>query len=240
MSTTSARLPKQTGLAGYLKKHWLRLLTHILAITPFLILVWDAYTNNLTFNPIQEATFRTGTYALVTLVLSLACTPLNILFGIRQVLPLRRPLGLYAFFYATLHFLILAVLDYNLDPALLQEAIFEKRYALVGFAAFLLLLPLAITSTRGWMRRLGKNWKRLHMLAYVAAPLAVVHYMWAVKADITQPLLYGLALAALFSVRIPSLKKRIVAFRQRHTRKQKPRPAPQGDKHTTSPQHEDA
>jgi sulfoxide reductase heme-binding subunit YedZ len=203
-----------------LKKHWLRILTHILALLPFVLLVWDYFQGQLTFNPIQEITFRTGTYALVLLLLSLACSPLNMLFGLRQVLPLRRPLGLYAFFYATLHFLTFAVLDYGLDLALLQDAVLEKRYALVGLAAFLLLLPLAITSTRGWMRRLGKNWKRLHRLAYPALVLAIAHYLWLVKTITLEPLLYALAAGVLLLLRVPPVSRQVTQWRHRLTRKQ--------------------
>ncbi len=145
----------------------LQFFVHIGSLAPMVILVWDFYNNNLTFNPIQEATLRTGKTALVLLVLSLACTPMNTLFGWRGVLRVRRPLGLYAFFYASVHFLIFVGLDYGFDPNLILEAIFEKRYALVGFLAGLILLGLAITSTKGWQRRLkrtGKSYTNLSML----------------------------------------------------------------------------
>src|SRR6185436_2665082 len=139
---------------------------------------------------------------LVLLILALACTPLNTIFGFRQVVGLRKSLGLYSFLYATLHFLTFVGLDYQFDPVLLKEAIFKKRYALVGFAAFLTLLPLAITSTKGWMRRLGRNWKRLHRLAYLAALLAVVHFVWLVKSDVREPLLYGAVVVSLLALRL--------------------------------------
>jgi sulfoxide reductase heme-binding subunit YedZ len=196
----------------------LRILTHIAAWLPFAQLLWDGYTNNLTFNPIQEITFRTGKTALIFLVLSLTCTPLNTLFGLKQILPLRRPLGLYAFAYAALHLSIFVVVDYGLDPALIREAIIEKRYVLAGFTAFLFLLPLAITSTRGWMQRLGKRWKVLHRLVYLAAPLVILHYVWLVKADVREPLAYGAAVALLLLLRTPGARRRITAFRQRRSR----------------------
>ena len=135
--------------------------------------------------------------ALVFLVLSLACTPIYTLFGFKPALKVRRALGLYAFFYASLHFLTFVGLDYQFDIGLLKEAIFEKRYALVGFAAFLILIPLAVTSTKGWMRRLGKKWKHLHKLIYLAGLLAVVHYIWLVKSDIRVPLEYALVVVLL-------------------------------------------
>jgi sulfoxide reductase heme-binding subunit YedZ len=187
----------------------LQLATHIGAWLPLLVLVYDYWAGNLTVNPIQDITFRTGKPALVLLVLSLACTPLNSLFGFREAIKLRRPLGVYAFLYALLHFLTFVGLDYGFDPALLYGAIFEKRYALVGLAAFLILLPLALTSTKGWQRRLGKSWKRLHNLVYVAALLVIVHYVWLVKSDIREPLLYGAGVVTLLVLRLPAVKRRL-------------------------------
>lgn len=200
---------------------WLWVPVHIAALTPLAILLWHAYqdlyhfTTYLTVNPIQEVTFRTGKYALVLLLLSLACTPINTVFGLKQVLPLRKPLGLYAFMYAGLHFMIFIGLDYGFDPDLLLEAIFEKRYALVGFAAFLILLPLALTSTRGWMKRLGKSWKRLHRLVYLAGLLVIIHFVWLVKSDIREPLMYGAVLGLLLLARLPGVRKFVVNWRSR-------------------------
>lgn len=193
---------------------WLQILTHIGCWVPFVLLIWDFQHNNLTVNPIQEATLRTGKAALILLVLSLTCTPLNTLFGLRELLPLRRPLGLYAFAYACLHVLLFFVIDYGLDWQLIQEAVLEKRYVLVGLAAFLLLLPLALTSTKGWQRRLGQRWKRLHMLVYVAAPLVVVHFVWLVKADLSQPILFGIAVITLLVLRLPALRRSLIRWRQ--------------------------
>jgi sulfoxide reductase heme-binding subunit YedZ len=150
-------------------------------------------------------------------VLSLVCTPLNTLFGLKQVLPLRRPLGLYAFFYVCIHLLIFVAVDFGLDWGLIKEAIVEKRYVLVGFSAFLLLLPLALTSTKGWQRRLGKRWKSLHRLVYLAAPLVVIHFLWLVKADIGEPLLFGAIVAALLLLRTPRVRQALVQLRYRIT-----------------------
>lgn len=186
---------------------WLSIVVHLGSLVPLAWLIWQFLHDQLTVNPIQALTLRTGKYALVLLVLSLACTPLSTFLGWRQVLRVRRALGLYAFLYVGLHFLIFVGLDYGFDWGLLREAIFEKRFALVGFLAFLLLLPLAITSTRGWMRRLGQAWKRLHRLVYVAALLAVVHYMWAVKADLREPLAYGAAVVILLALRLPFVRR---------------------------------
>jgi sulfoxide reductase heme-binding subunit YedZ len=205
-----------------LKKNWLRWLTHSGSLLPLAWLGWDYLNNQLTVNPIQDLTFRTGKAALILLVLSLACTPVNILVGWRQVLPLRKPLGLYAFMYASLHFLIFVGLDYGFNWVLLPEAIFEKRYALVGLAAFLILLPLAITSTQGWMRRLGQKWKLLHRWVYLAGLLAVIHYVWLVKSDIREPLVYGAIVALLLLVRLPLVRQSLINWRRRLTQKNKP------------------
>ncbi|RME49566.1 MAG: sulfoxide reductase heme-binding subunit YedZ [Caldilineae bacterium] len=193
-------------------------LTHLGALTPLAILVWDYLHNDLTFNPIQEVTLRTGRYALTLLILSLAVTPIASLTGRRKLLPLRRLLGLYAFFYAALHFLIFVGLDYGFDPALLREAIFEKRYALVGFMAFVILMSLAATSSRAMMKRLGKNWKRLHRLVYAAGLLVIIHFVWLVKSDVRRPLLYGAVLVAFLLLRWSPLRRWLTRRRRRPVR----------------------
>ena len=198
-----------------LRNNWLRIATHIAAFAPFALLMWDFFQDRLTVNPIQEITFRTGKTALVLLILCLACTPINTTLNYKPVTALRRPLGLWAFFYATLHFLTFVWLDYGLDLGLILETIREKRYVLAGFAAFLLLIPLAVTSTRGWQRRLGKRWKPLHRLVYLAAPLVIVHYIWLVKADIREPLFYGAIVALLLAARVPRVRRAIVRMRGR-------------------------
>jgi sulfoxide reductase heme-binding subunit YedZ len=191
-----------------------QLFVHAASICPLIWLIVDALRDNLTVNPIQDITYRTGMDTLVFLVLSLACTPIYTLFGFKPVLKVRRALGLYAFFYASLHFLTFVGLDYEFDIGLLKDAIFEKRYALVGFAAFLIMIPLAITSTKGWMKRLGKKWKHLHKLIYLAGLLAVVHYIWLVKSDIRIPLEYASAVVLLLVARIPAVRKRTSSFRR--------------------------
>ncbi len=190
-----------------LRRHGLQILTHIAALLPLVLLVWDFTQNQLTVNPIQEITLRTGIYSLVLLVLSLACTPVSTVFGLKPVLPLRRPLGLYGLMYASLHFLNFIGLDYGFDFNLLRVDVFGKGYMWVGFVALLALLPVAITSTKGWVRRLGKNWERLHWLVYPAALLAVTHFLLLVKADIREPLIYGTIVALLLIVRIPGVSK---------------------------------
>ena len=211
-----------------LKSRWLLIIAHIGALLPLALMIWDFSQDQLTVNPIQELTFRTGKTALVLLVLSLAVTPVNTVFGFRQVVPLRKWLGLYAFMYVAFHFLIFVWLDYGLDLALLYEAIFEKRYALVGFAAFLILIPLALTSTKGWMRRLGKTWKRLHRFVYLVALLAVIHYVWLVKSDIREPLLYGAIVTLLLALRLPPVRRAISRVRSRFKQRRAGRVAVNG------------
>jgi sulfoxide reductase heme-binding subunit YedZ len=191
------------------------ILTHIGALAPLVWLAWQYYNGVFWVNPIQDLTLRTGKPALVLLVLTLACTPVNTLFGWRPALKIRRWLGLYAFGYAAIHFSIFIWLDYGFDPQLLREAIFEKRYALVGFAAGLLMLPLAITSTRGWQRRMGQRWKKLHRLVYLSAVLAVIHYVWLVKADIRPPLTYGAIIGLFFLMRWKPVRQYLVRLRNR-------------------------
>ena len=126
----------------------IRIVIHIAALLPLVMLIWDFTQDNLTANPIREVQLRTGASAINLLMLSLACTPINILTGFRPVLSLRRPLGIYAFFYALLHFTNFIGIDYGFNFALIREDLFEKRYAIVGFTSFILLLPLAITSIK--------------------------------------------------------------------------------------------
>jgi sulfoxide reductase heme-binding subunit YedZ len=205
-----------TYLAPWLQRHWIRLLAHIGALLPLGWMVADGLAGNLTANPIQDLTIRTGKAGLILLVLSLACTPASLLSGLRQVLPLRRVLGLYGFLYITLHLLIFAVVDFGLDLELILQEIGEKRYILAGLAGFLLLLPLAVTSTRGWQRRLGPAWKRLHRLVYLAVPLGVVHFVWLVKSDVREPLIYAAIVGTLLALRSPWVKRAILRVRYRN------------------------
>jgi sulfoxide reductase heme-binding subunit YedZ len=207
-----------------LKVSGLQVLVHIAALLPLILLAWDFTQGGLTANPIREVQLRTGKYALVLLVLALSLTPVNIVFGIKSVLPIRRTLGLYSLMYASLHFLNFIGLDYRFDFGLIRDDISGKRFVLVGFVAFLCLLPLAVTSTRGWIRRLGRNWERLHRLIYVAAVLAVTHFLWQVKADVREPLIYGAVVALLLIVRIPPVRKALSELRKKWHRKPKVAP----------------
>ena len=140
-------------------------------------------------------------------MLTLAITPLNTLFKWRQTIPLRQWLGIYTFAYATIHFGIFIFLDYSLDLSVLVGAFLEKKFALAGFTAFLLMLPLALTSTKGWQKRLGRGWTQLHYLIYPAAIAAVVHFVWLTKQGVLQPWYFAILLTLLLSMRITPIRK---------------------------------
>src|SRR5690606_15474379 len=167
------------------------------ALTPLAILAWqfrDVYANNsdaLGADPVAEIEHRLGLWALRMLMLALAITPLRQLTGQAALVRFRRMIGLYAFAYACLHLSAYLVLDLRGYWTLVFEDIAKRPYITVGFAAWLLLVPLAITSTKGWIRRLGRNWVRLHKLVYVVGVLAVLHFWWLVKSDIREPALYA-------------------------------------------------
>ena len=190
-----------------------RILVHLGSWVPLLILIWDGLAGTLSANPIQTIEQRTGQYAIIWLMLSLACTPLATLTGINAVRSFRRALGLYAFAYAMIHFLTFFILDYGLNLKQIFQATVEKPFILVGTLTLLTLLPLAITSTRASMRRLGKKWGSLHRIVYAAGILAVIHYLWAVKSDIRQPLLYGSILLILLVLRLPPVRRWIISVR---------------------------
>ncbi|MEN2426517.1 protein-methionine-sulfoxide reductase heme-binding subunit MsrQ [Chromobacterium vaccinii] len=153
-------------------------------------------------NPVEFITRSTGTWTLVWLLATLAMTPLRRLSGQAWPLKCRRMLGLFAFFYASLHFTTYVWLDQFFDWHHILKDIAKRPFITVGFAAIVLMSPLALTSTQGWMRRLKRNWGKLHRLVYPVAILAVTHYWWLVKKDITQPLIYAAALAALLGLRL--------------------------------------
>jgi len=155
-------------------------------------------------NPIEELTHVTGMTTLVLLLVTLAVTPVRRISGWNPVIKLRRPLGLFAFFYAALHFSIWFVFDMVFNVQYMIDDIAERKYITVGMAALLLLTPLAVTSTRGWIRRLGRRWATLHKGVYLAAVLGVVHYYWLVKADTRLPLLLAVCLLILLLARLPA------------------------------------
>ena len=186
---------------------------HILSLLPLFILISDWANDDLTANPIQYLTLRTGKTALQLLTLSVSVTPLIFLTGKRDLNPARRLLGLYAALYATLHFSVFVGLDYFFDWELIKEVILEKPYVLVGFGAFIILSVMAITSTKGWKRRLKKKWKPVHRFVYLAALLVTLHYIWLVKSDVREPLIYGGVLGIFLLLRIPAVKNAITNFK---------------------------
>ena len=180
------------------------------ALAPALILGIRAIRDDLTANPIELLTNWTGYTTLVLLMATLAVTPLRRLTGWNPLIRVRRLVGLFAFFYATLHFLVYIVLDQFFWWEGIIDDVLDRPYITVGFTAFLLLIPLAFTSTRGWIRRLGKRWQKLHRLVYLIGGLGVLHYFWKVKADTRQPLIFAALLAALLAARLlPAIRKRI-------------------------------
>lgn len=200
----------------------LQIAMHLYAWSALIHIAIDFITGNVSANPIQELEQRTGRHAITLLVLSLACTPLNTLFKWSELIKRRRALGLYAFLYASIHVLIFVDLDYGLAWSLIIETIFEKPYIVVGFIAFLLLIPLAFTSFNIWKVRLKKNWKRLHQMVYLIAPLVVLHYAWGKKGDffalqgeIIRPLIYGLVVLLLLILRIPQVRRGLASLRDR-------------------------
>ena len=200
----------------------LQIIIHLSGLFALGWVVWELYFNTSAINPIQSATQLAGRMALIFLVASLACTPLNTVFGFRQALKVRRALGLYSFVLVAFHFSIFNVVDFGLDWSLLKFEYLERRYIFIGLVAGLILLALAATSFKWWMKHLGKNWKRLHRFVYLAAPLVVLHYAWAKKGDIFRlqgdilaPLAAGLLVAILLVVRIPPIRSWISNFRSR-------------------------
>jgi methionine sulfoxide reductase heme-binding subunit len=200
----------------------LQIAIHVYAWSGIVLLIFDLVAGHLSANPIQDMERRTGRHAITLLVLSLLCTPMNTIFKWSEPLKRRRALGLYTFMYATIHVIIFADLDYGLAWSRLVQEVVEKPRLLVGFAAFLILIPLAITSFDIWKKRLGKNWKRLHLLVYLIGPLAVLHYVWSKKGDIlklqgevAKPLIYGLIVAVFLIFRIPPVRRAVASVSTR-------------------------
>jgi methionine sulfoxide reductase heme-binding subunit len=182
---------------------WLKPGIFIGALVPVASIALRAVAGSLDANPIAQVENELGLAALIFLIASLGCTPARRLFGWRWAARIRRELGLFAFAYATLHFLVYVVLDQVVDPQAIFEDIVKRPFITVGFVALLLLVPLALTSTTASVRRLGfHRWQRLHQLAYAAGLLAVVHFIWRVKVDISQPMTYAVALGLLLVVRV--------------------------------------
>ena len=177
-------------------------LVFVLAIAPFGWLVFRGFTNRLSVNPIEDITLTTGIWALRLLLASLAITPLRRITGWNQVIQYRRMLGLFAFFYASVHLLTYVVLDQGLAFEFILPDIVKRPYITAGMTAFVLMVPLALTSTKGWIRRLGRKWQLLHRLVYLSAIAACFHFLWKVKVAIGEPVYYAAALTLLLVFRI--------------------------------------
>jgi sulfoxide reductase heme-binding subunit YedZ len=193
---------------------WVKLLVWIVGLIPFGQLAYRAYSGDLGANPIDTITRFTGSWALLILLATLSVTPLRKLTGWNGLIKLRRTLGLYAFFYASLHFLTFVGLDHFFDFTRIGKDIVKRPYVTAGFTAFVIMIPLAVTSSAGMIRRLGKRWQQLHRLVYVAALAGVIHFYWLVKSDIRRPAQYGAVLTLLLGYRLmvkwgPSTPSRI-------------------------------
>ena len=195
---------------------WAQCLVVALGLMPLAMLVADAIGDRLGANPIEQITHRTGDWTIRLLLASLAITPLRRLTGWNWIIRFRRTIGLLAFTYVCLHFLTYLVLDQGFPIQgfaikYVGEDIAKRPYITVGFTAFLLLIPLAWTSTKGWVRRLGKRWTALHQLIYVAGALGTLHYMWLIKGDRPTAIYYALILVALLVSRVLMLRARAAA-----------------------------
>ena len=186
----------------------------IVGLTPMALLAWRAWHDDLTANPISFITNTLGDWTFRLLLASLALTPLRIVTGMAWQMPLRRLLGLFAFFYAATHFSVWIVLDHFFNWGQMGADIVKRPYITLGMLALLSLIPLAATSTTGMIRRLGaRTWTRLHRLAYVAAVCAVFHYLWLAKVGVTDPYWYAGALLVLFGVRVVDWSRRAIRRR---------------------------
>lgn len=200
----------------------LQILVHIGGWVPLALITYNFFTNNLTANPIQAIEQQTGIQALTFLLFSLACTPLASILGWKELTQRRKALGNYGFMYAAIHLTTFVGLDYGFNLKSILRDVGTKWYIIVGLIAFLLLLPLAITSFKYWMKRLGKNWKRLHRLVYFISPIVALHFLLSVKGDLTrlqgnilQPILYGSIALILLALRITLVKTALIGLRTR-------------------------
>ena len=181
---------------------WIKAGVFVVCLIPFARLIYGGFANALGANPIEAVTRSTGWWTLFLLMITLAITPLRKLSGANWLLRLRRMLGLFAFFYACVHLLTFVWFDHWFDVAEIVKDVIKRPFVTVGFAAFILFLPLAFTSTNAMVRRLGRNWQRLHRLVYAIAILGVVHFWWLVKRDLTEPLAFSAMLCVLLGLRL--------------------------------------
>ena len=191
-----------------LNQKYIKRLIFILSLWPIISIGIDIFQNNLGANPVEFIERHFGKWTLIFLCLTLSMTPLRRITHINQWILYRRMLGLFTFFYASVHLLCYIGLDYQFAWADIKNDIIKHRYVIVGFLGWLLLLPLAITSSDKMIRRLKANWKRLHRHIYLIAILGVLHFIWLVKKDITEPLIYAAIVLLLFTLRLNFFKTR--------------------------------
>ncbi|MEE3328832.1 MAG: protein-methionine-sulfoxide reductase heme-binding subunit MsrQ [Myxococcota bacterium] len=208
------------------RHQWSQLGLGAVCLIPLAALTWAFATQQLGSDPVETLTHETGEWALRLLILTLCVTPLRQFFGWHQLAPCRRTLGLMCFLYASLHFATYLTFDLGWNFSDLAEEIKERPYVTLGFAAFVILVPLALTSTRRSIKRLGRNWRKLHRWVYLALVLAVLHFIWLVKADLREPLVYAGIAALVLAWRIPSwLGRRPLTYATlRRSRKNAPMP----------------
>ncbi len=192
-----------------LRSRWFKAGVFAASLAPLAALAWRAWRGELGANPIEAVTRLTGLWTLRFLMLTLAVTPARFLLEIPDLIRIRRMLGLFAFFYGFLHLLTYVWLDQFFDLAAMAKDIVKRPFITAGALGFAAMAPLALTSTRGWIQRLGgKRWQRLHRLVYVSAAAGVLHYLWLVKSDIRSPALYGVILGILLLYRLSHTAQR--------------------------------
>jgi len=197
-----------------LKQRWTKAVVFLASLAPVFWACWRAWNQDLTANPIEYITRYTGDWTLRFIVFTLAVTPLRKLLGLPDLIRFRRMIGLFAFFYGTLHFVTYIWLDKFFDLADMWKDVAKRPFITAGFTAFVLMLPLAVTSTKGWIRRMGgKRWQAVHRLVYFSGIAGVVHYYWLVKSDIRLPAMYGgfVGVLLLYRVAAFAVKRRSVA-----------------------------
>lgn len=186
-----------------LRNRWTKVVVFVLCLVPMFWLAWRGWHEDLSANPIEFITRYTGDWTLRFLVFTLAVTPLRKLLGLPELIKFRRMIGLYAFFYGVLHFTTYIWLDKFFDLAEMLHDVAKRPFITAGFTSFLLMIPLALTSTTGWIRRMGgKRWQLLHRAVYISAIAGAVHYYWLVKSDIRLPVFYGSLVALALAVRV--------------------------------------
>ena len=219
---------KKAPEKNWLRENWLRVVVHIGVWGPGLWLIWRFYNDDLGVDPVVTINNVTGRTAMILLILCLACTPLYVVTEFAQAIKVRRALGLYAFMYASVHFINFIALDYAFDlNFILADGVVEKPYIFVGLTALITLIALAITSTKWWMKRLKKNWTRLHWLVYPAGILVVIHFLWQAKGrGKIRAVRVQTILTVLLLIRVPPIRQRIIQTRMRLTKPLSKAPVP--------------